>query len=113
MHKDKLYTAKLVIYFFIILGVVHHDDLQYLFFIKVKFPFLENDAPEIPTVELMTSMWSNFAKTGQPVSPALVNNVTWEPYLPEKDNYLEISEESRMKTGLYPDRMQKWDSLFP
>ncbi|XP_077282138.1 esterase E4-like [Temnothorax americanus] len=93
-------------------GVVHHDDLQYLFFMKFKFPFFENDDPEIPTVELMTSMWSNFVQTGQPVSPALAKNVTWEPYLPEKDNYLEISEEPRMKTGLYPDRMQKWDSLF-
>ncbi|XP_012527268.2 esterase FE4 [Monomorium pharaonis] len=94
-------------------GVAHHDDLQYLFYMKIKFPFFENDAPEIPMVELMTNMWSNFAQTGQPVSPALAKNVTWEPYLLEKDNYLEISEESKMKTGFFPDRMQKWDSLFP
>ncbi|CAL1673737.1 unnamed protein product [Lasius platythorax] len=94
-------------------GVVHHDDLQYLFFMRFKFPFFENDAPEIPTVELMTSMWSNFVATGQPVPQALANNVTWEPYLLETDNYLEISEIPRMKTGLYPDRMQKWESLFP
>ncbi|KAL0131201.1 hypothetical protein PUN28_002634 [Cardiocondyla obscurior] len=94
-------------------GVVHHDDLQYLFFMKFKFPFFEKDDPEIPTVELMTSMWSNFAQIGQPVSPSSGINVTWEQYLPEKDNYLEISEEPNMKTGLFPDRMQKWDSLFP
>lgn len=80
---------------------------------RFKFPFFENDAPEIPTVELMTSMWSNFVATGQPVPQALANNVTWEPYLLETDNYLEISEIPRMKTGLYPDRMQKWESLFP
>ncbi|KYM82670.1 Esterase FE4 [Atta colombica] len=94
-------------------GVAHHDDLQYLFFMKVKFPFLQNDDPEIPIMELMTSMWSNFVQTGQPVSPALAENVTWDPYLLEKDNYLDITEEPKMKTGLYPDRMQKWDSLFP
>ncbi|XP_011690508.1 PREDICTED: esterase E4-like [Wasmannia auropunctata] len=100
-------------------GVVHHDDLQYLFvmnatfFGTVKIPYFENDAPEILMVELMTSMWSNFVQTGQPVSPALeAKNVTWEPYLLERDNYLEITEEPRMKTGLYPDRMQIWDSLF-
>lgn len=93
-------------------GVVHHDDLQYLFFMKFKFPFFENDAPEIPTVELMTSMWSNFVAIGQPVSSALAN-ITWEPYLLEADNYLEISETPRMKAGLYPDRMQTWESLFP
>ncbi|KAM0730969.1 Esterase FE4 [Formica fusca] len=94
-------------------GVVHLDDLQYLFFMRKIFPFFENDAPEIPIVELMTSMWSNFAETGQPVPPTLANNVTWEPYLLETDNYLEISEISRMKTRLYPERMQKWESLFP
>lgn len=92
---------------------MHHDDLQYLFFMKVEFPFFENDDPEIPTVELMTNMWSNFVQTGQPVSPALAKNFTWEPYLLERDNYLEISEEPKMKRGFYPDRMQKWDSLFP
>ena len=89
----------------------HFDDLQYLFCMGFKFSFFENDAPEIPMVELMTSMWSNFAKTGQP--PALANNVTWERYLPEIDNYLDISDTPRMKTKLYPDRMQKWASLFP
>lgn len=80
---------------------------------KFIFPFFKNDDPEIPTVELMTSLWSNFVQTGQPVSSALAENITWEPYIPEKDNYLDISEEPKMKTGLFPDRMQKWYSLFP
>ncbi|XP_011690504.1 PREDICTED: esterase FE4-like [Wasmannia auropunctata] len=94
-------------------GVAHHDDLQYLFFMKIKFPFFENDAPEIPMVDLMTSIWSNFVQTGQLCSALEAKNVTWEPYLLERDNYLEITEEPTMKTGLYPDRMQKWNSLFP
>ncbi|KAL6446525.1 hypothetical protein ACFW04_001222 [Cataglyphis niger] len=97
----------------VVVGVVHHDDLQYLFFMKNNFPFFENNAPEIPMVELMTSMWSNFVETGQPVPSTLANNVTWDPYLLETDNYLEISEIPKMKTGLYPERMQKWESLFP
>ncbi|XP_011700535.1 PREDICTED: esterase FE4-like isoform X1 [Wasmannia auropunctata] len=96
-------------------GVAHQDDLQYLFFMKsMKFPFFENNAPEIPMVDLITSMCSNFVQTGQPLSSALeTKNITWEPYLSERDNYLEITEKPTMKTGLYPDRMQKWDSLFP
>lgn len=94
-------------------GVTHHDDLQYLFFMKFKFPYFEKDAPEIPTVELMTSMWSNFAQTGQPVPPNLANNITWNPYDLAKDDYLDISEEPKMKTGFYPDRMQEWERLFP
>lgn len=80
---------------------------------KNNFPFFENNAPEIPMVELMTSMWSNFVETGQPVPSTLANNVTWDPYVLETDNYLEISEIPKMKTGLYPERMQKWESLFP
>ncbi|EZA54385.1 esterase E4 [Ooceraea biroi] len=94
-------------------GVVHHDDLQYLFFMSAKFPFFKDDAPEIPTVELMTSVWSNFAETGQPVPPTLANKVTWEPYVSATDNYLDITKEPKMKNGLYPDRMQRWESLFP
>jgi len=107
------YICYFSICYFIILGVAHHDDLQYLFFMKVMFPFFENDAPEIPIVELMTSMWSNFVQTGQPVSPALAKNVTWEPYVLERDNYLEITEEPKMKTGFFPERMQIWKNLFP
>ena len=80
---------------------------------RFQFPFFENDDPEIPMVELMTSMWSNFVETGQPVPPALANNVTWVRYWPELDNYLDISERPRMKTTLYPDRMRKWMNLFP
>lgn len=80
---------------------------------STKFPFFKDDAPEIPTVELMTSIWSNFAKTGQPVPPTLANKVTWDPYVSAMDNYLEITEKPSMKNGLYPDRMQKWESLFP
>ncbi|EZA54386.1 Esterase FE4 [Ooceraea biroi] len=94
-------------------GVVHHDDLQYLFYMSVQFPLFKNDDPEIPAVELMTSMWFNFVHTGQPVPPALANKVTWNHYVPAADNYLEITKEPKMKNGLYPDRMQKWESLFP
>lgn len=98
--------------YFIVSGVTHHDDLQYLFFMKFKFPYFEKDVPEIPTVELMTSMWSNFAQTGQPVPPILAN-ITWKPYDLAKDDYLDISEEPKMKTGFYSDRMQEWERLFP
>lgn len=77
-----------------------------------KFPLFLNDDPEILMVELMTNIWSNFAQIGQPISPALVENITWEPYIPEKDNYLNISAVPKMMTGFFPDRMQKWESLF-
>ncbi|XP_066595962.1 esterase FE4-like [Prorops nasuta] len=96
-------------------GVVHHDDLQYLYFISDRFPFFEKDAPEIPMVELITSIWTNFATTGEPLPKDVkaVEGVTWTKYSPDKDNYLDLNLEPSMKTGLYPERMQEWEKLFP
>ncbi|XP_033179150.1 uncharacterized protein LOC105681386 [Bombus impatiens] len=48
-------------------GVCHHDDLQYLFFIKSRFLYFNSDAPEIPMVEISTSIWSNFVMNGEPI----------------------------------------------
>lgn len=95
-------------------GVVHHDDLQYLFFMKQFFPFFDSTAPEVPMVDLYTSMWTSFVCTGEPVprnGPFM--NIKWDRFTPQKNNYLEINLNPTMKTGLYSDRMQEWEKLFP
>ncbi|XP_053985421.1 uncharacterized protein LOC128879892 [Hylaeus volcanicus] len=95
-------------------GVVHHDDLQYLFFMKEFFPFLDSSAPEIPMVELYTSMWTNFVETGEPVpKTGAYKNVRWDRFVSRQDNYLEINLNPTMRTGLYLNRMQEWEKLFP
>ncbi|KAK2575832.1 hypothetical protein KPH14_007207 [Odynerus spinipes] len=96
-------------------GVVHHDDLQYLFYMKEIFPFFNATSPEIPMVERYTSMWTNFALTGKPIPKDDENfkNVVWERYAKEKDNYLDINLQPTMKQGVFPERMQFWDRLFP
>ncbi|XP_076231278.1 uncharacterized protein LOC143177296 [Calliopsis andreniformis] len=95
-------------------GVVHHDDLQYLFFMEIFFPPLEKNAPEIPMIQMYTSMWTSFIKTGEPVPKSgAFKNIRWDRFVPEQDNYLEINLNPTMKTGLYLDRMQEWESLFP
>jgi acetylcholinesterase len=48
----------------IFLGVVHHDDLIYLFYISVIFPYFDETYPEIEMVEKLSLLWANFAKTG-------------------------------------------------
>lgn len=45
-------------------GVVHHDDLLYLFSIPSKAPLFNETDPENGTVERLTRMWTAFAKTG-------------------------------------------------
>lgn len=96
-------------------GVVHHDDLQYLFFMQFMFPFLEPDAPEIPMLERYTSMWTNFAATGEPIpkNDPTFDGVVWEEFDPAKDNYLEINLHPKMKNHLHPERMAAMDRIFP
>lgn len=48
----------------IILGAAHHDDLQYLFYMPILFPYITRDDPEWTTVDKMVKLWSNFAYTG-------------------------------------------------
>lgn len=46
-------------------GVIHGDDLIYLFYNKKLFPIFEATKPaEITMVEKMGKLWANFAKSG-------------------------------------------------
>ncbi|XP_047106120.1 esterase E4-like [Schistocerca piceifrons] len=96
-------------------GVVHHDDLIYLFYISVLFPPFTSTDPEYTTVKKMTKMWSNFVKTGNPTSERNdFVNVEWQNLTTSRQVYLEIGSQLTMKNGLYyQDRMSLWDSLFP
>ncbi|CAL7939259.1 unnamed protein product [Xylocopa violacea] len=91
-------------------GVAHQDDLQYLFFMENFFPYFDTTAPENPMVELCTSIWTSFAQTGEPLPKS---GIKWNRFIPEENNYLEINLTPVMRNGLYPDRMQEWEKLFP
>ena len=95
-------------------GVVHHDDLQYLFFMETFFPFFNQSAPEIPMVDLYTSMWTSFVETGEPVpKEGAYKDLRWDRFVYEQNNYLEINLCPTMKTDLYLDRMREWERVFP
>ncbi|KAJ8686630.1 hypothetical protein QAD02_022424 [Eretmocerus hayati] len=93
-------------------GVVHHDDLLYIFRVSF-FPDFEKDSPDMKTVERMTSIWANFAKTGEPIPKdnELFKNVTWEPYTTENKRHLEIGNELVMKDSSNDERMKLWDEI--
>ncbi|XP_051164874.1 uncharacterized protein LOC127283823 [Leptopilina boulardi] len=97
-------------------GVVHEDDLIYLFFLENRFPMFNETDPEVQIIERMTSIWENFAITGNPIPEdnLIFENVTWQRFTPSNKCYLDIGSELIMKNGnIYPDRMQLWDKLFP
>lgn len=95
-------------------GVVHHDDLLYLFNISF-FPYFEETAREIPTVERQTAMWAHFAKTGEPIpkDDKLFTDIAWTKFALNNSAYLGIDNELTMKTDLYSERMNLWEKLFP
>ncbi|KAG7190097.1 hypothetical protein KM043_006231 [Ampulex compressa] len=96
-------------------GVVHHDDLQYLFYMSFIFPFLNSTDPEVAMVERYTSIVSHFAQTGEPLPKQReeFRNVRWERYEPRRDNYLEINLQPEMKRGFFTERLSIWKRLFP
>ncbi|KAH0551917.1 esterase FE4-like [Cotesia glomerata] len=95
-------------------GVVHEDDLLYLFR-KEEFPAIGGNDSEVLTLRRMTSIWGNFARTGEPIP---VNNpdfsdFVWTPFTRDNPAYLEITDTLKIKKNLYIDRMNEWDKLFP
>ncbi|XP_043269298.1 uncharacterized protein [Venturia canescens] len=95
-------------------GVAHLDDLQYLFYMS-QLHYFEPGVPETPLVEMMTAMWANFVKTGEPIpkSNRAFEGVTWEQFTPENNRYMEINRTLTMKTGINLERMQVFETLFP
>lgn len=96
-------------------GVVHQDDLMYLFYQSKVFPYFEDNAPENVMVEKMTAIWANFAKTGEPIPKdnPLFQDVTWTQFTRKNQAYLDIDNSLLMRNGLYIDRMKEWEKLFP
>ncbi|XP_044018737.1 esterase FE4 [Aphidius gifuensis] len=96
-------------------GVVHHDDLLYFFNVSY-FNYFDENSVETPIVERMTTMWTNFAKTGIPLPKdnKLNSNIEWIKYNQKKPAYLNIGNELEIiMTGINTERMNEWDKLFP
>lgn len=94
---------------FLILIVEHQYDLQYLFHMEI-FPYFDKLAPEIrlSCTRLCGRTSRSKVKNGELLVPndnEAFRGVTWDRFA--RDNYLEISLNSIMRTGLYDDRMGK------
>ena len=96
-------------------GVVHHDDLIYLFYISARFPKLNVTDPEYTMVKKLTTLLTNFAYTGNPTPHVDVNldRSQWIPFTSENNNYMDIGTTLEMKENLYQDRYAVWERLFP
>ncbi|XP_012270621.1 venom carboxylesterase-6 [Orussus abietinus] len=96
-------------------GVSHADDLQYLFPVGEQ---LFQDTPlndeDHRMVDIATSLWFNFAKSGNP-TPEVTEEVPvkWMPVRTQALEFLHIGgpKDIYMAYNLYPERVHLWSQL--
>ncbi|XP_053600204.1 juvenile hormone esterase-like [Plodia interpunctella] len=92
-------------------GAAHADELGYLF--DMSFWKQISDEDQL-IVDLMTTMWTNFVKHGDP-TPELSDLLTtkWTPITEgSPHHYLEIDRELHAKTRPFSSRMTFWDLFY-
>ncbi|XP_072940507.1 esterase FE4-like [Epargyreus clarus] len=91
-------------------GACHADDVFYLFDARVLiFPISERDRSMI---ESMTSMWTDFAKYGDPTPKFSSVPVKWMPSNKDKLNFLYIDDEFSMGPMPSPEAYQLWKYVY-
>ncbi|KAL3282161.1 hypothetical protein HHI36_005356 [Cryptolaemus montrouzieri] len=92
-----------------LLGVSHADELMYLFPIGIRlFPHRKETESDKRITKLMTSMWANFAKTGNPTPyiDGIIKN-KWEPVKSDKIEYYYIdSDVQEMRSEIRKEAMK-------
>lgn len=95
-------------------GVCHCDDLIYLFKSTALYPNYQPTKEDEKVIELMTTLWTNFAIFGNPTpendSSALVK---WEPVESDRENYYSIKTHSniQLEEGLFTERASFWKKI--
>uniref|UniRef100_A0A2H1WRP2 Carboxylic ester hydrolase n=1 Tax=Spodoptera frugiperda TaxID=7108 RepID=A0A2H1WRP2_SPOFR len=88
----------------------HADELPYLFNMINKPPPTAHD--EV-VIERMTTMWTNFAKYGDPTPQTTdLLPVKWEPLTKESFTYMDIGAELTLGSRPAHDRMAYWDLFY-
>ncbi|XP_047503726.1 bile salt-activated lipase-like [Pieris napi] len=91
-------------------GACHGDELFYLFDAAV-LPFRLSDADR-DMVDFLTSLWSNFAKYGNPTPAKQPSLVRWEPSDTGQLRFLHIGQVSRMGAMPNPSAYRLWRDIY-
>ncbi|XP_967137.2 juvenile hormone esterase-like [Tribolium castaneum] len=95
-------------------GVCHADELQYLFPIgDGLFPDKPPSPDDKKMAKIMTTLWTNFAKFGDP-TPVTNEDIPnkWTPVISKDMEYYNINLDSlEMRQGLFKSRAEFWRSL--
>ncbi|XP_069704524.1 esterase E4-like [Periplaneta americana] len=96
-------------------GVCHMDELMYLFpEDNYLFPNSTKTAKDDEMVDILTTLWTNFSRTGNPTSQAS-NSVKWPPVSSsEVMEYCHIDSTGlHVERNLLTDRFKLWSSILP
>ncbi|CAG9768327.1 unnamed protein product [Ceutorhynchus assimilis] len=97
-------------------GVCHADDLQYLFPVGDElFPDKKPTSDDKYVAKLFTSLFANFARTGDPtpdLSDSDIIRAKWQPVNADEMQYYRIDAKSPgMSQGLFLERAKFWRNL--
>lgn len=90
-------------------GVVHGDDVPYLFPISKLAPNITKENPAFIARARMIRMWTNFAKHDSPTTH--LDNlviVEWPKVTENQFHYMDIGNELECKTDPFGERMKEW-----
>ncbi|XP_068140609.1 juvenile hormone esterase-like [Drosophila tropicalis] len=88
-------------------GVAHGDDLQYV--VPSFLELMPTNGSDVFMMERITEWFTNFAKTGSPVS----SSENWPPCNSTVMNLLYNDVNTTLGLPAYTDRYELWDELFP
>nr|AHJ81324.1 carboxylesterase [Locusta migratoria] len=89
-------------------GMGHAAEASYLFL--QDGPNKDPNSNDGKMIELLTTLWTNFAKYGSPAPNG--NPTTWERFTAETANYLDLKLEPATRQDLLKERMDFWKELL-
>ncbi|XP_045446541.1 juvenile hormone esterase-like [Melitaea cinxia] len=92
-------------------GASHGDDMFYMFKSSLTDDKFKENEKLMEYVNLITTLWTDFAKYGNP-TPDNRWNVKWTPYTKSNKEYFNIDEKLSMRKSGEQDRMEFWDKIY-
>ncbi|CAH2226367.1 jg8076, partial [Pararge aegeria aegeria] len=89
----------------------HSDEIGYLF--DLSYEDETPSAADQLVIDQMTTLWTNFAKFGDPTPETTeLLPVKWSPISENSYTYLSIDRELTVATRPYHERMAFWELFF-